>query len=145
MTQNNSKIIFSGNYNSLPEIAKYIHKACEQAGFDSCTTYYVETAIDEACSNIIEHAYCGENIGDIQCSCHIHDKDLTIILKDKGKSFNPQEIPTPDTKAPLEDRENHGLGLYFIYKIMDKVQFHSSRRAGNTLTLVKHREQQGII
>jgi serine/threonine-protein kinase RsbW len=139
VAQPDSGKVFSGRYESLPEISKYIHKACEEAGFDSCATYYVETAIDEACSNIIEHAYGGENLGTIQCFYCISKKALTIVLKDNGKSFDPNKIPAPDTKAPLEEHANHGLGLYFIRKIMDEVQFQSSPQSGNTLTLVKYR------
>jgi serine/threonine-protein kinase RsbW len=131
--------VYPGRYESLPLIGENIRKACESAGFDSCTAYYIETAVDEACSNIIEHAYGGENIGEIKCVYTLDADSITIILQDKGNSFNPDQVTAPDLQAPLEDRKNHGLGLYFIRKIMDEVTFESSPENGNILTLKKHK------
>lgn len=101
--------------------------------------YMVETAVDEACSNIIEHAYGGENIGRIQITCLDAPTDLKIIIQDWGRSFDPQAIPDPDQQADLEDLPGHGLGLFFIRKWMDEVRF-SFSGDGNVLTLVKHKE-----
>ena len=98
----------------------------------------IRLAVDEACSNIIEHAYGGENLGDIHCICFINDVGLTVVLNDHGKEFDPAGIPPPDMEAPLEDRANHGLGLYLIRKIMDEVKFKFAQPTGNTLTLVKY-------
>lgn len=101
----------------------------------------VETAVDEACSNIIEHAYGGEGIGDIEITYQINAKCLTIILRDFGKPFDPSKIPEPQLTAPLEKRKSHGLGLFFIRKMMDEVHFDFSNETGNVLTMVKRKEK----
>ena len=136
--------IYPGRYESLPVIGEYIRRACEAAGFDNSTTYYIETAVDEACSNIIEHAYGGENVGDITCAYNFDADGITIILQDNGKTFDPGKISSPDCNAPLEDRDNHGLGLFFIRKIMDEVTFKSSPQNGNILTLIKRRNNSQL-
>lgn len=102
-------------------------------------TYKVETAVDEACSNIIEHAYGGEDVGVIVCSYRLESDRLTIELKDTGKPFNPASIPAPDTGAPLSERKANGLGLYFMQQMMDEIDFHSDPEEGNVLRMVKYK------
>lgn len=128
-----------GQYQSLAKIGNFVRQAALEAGFSGFDVYSIETAVDEACSNIIEHAYQGEGKGEIACSCDFDpQKGLTISLCDFGSPFLPNEIATPDIEAPLEDREAHGLGLYFMRQLMDEVSFNFSDDCGNTLTLVKH-------
>jgi serine/threonine-protein kinase RsbW len=128
--------VFPGSFNSLTEIAALIQQASKEAGLDECATYKIETSVDEACSNIIEHAYAGSTDGTIEITYTINSDRLTIVLKDHGQPFNPKSIPSPDTKAPIEDRKAHGMGLYMMRKWMDEITF-EFRDGTNILTMVK--------
>jgi len=103
--------------------------------------YMVETAVDEACSNIIEHAYQGEGKGDIEVTTRTSPAGLAVTLRDQGRPFEPDEILAPDVHVDLEDQPGHGLGLYFIRQWMDEVSFEFTPDHGNVLTMVKHREK----
>ncbi|MBI9045630.1 MAG: ATP-binding protein [Anaerolineaceae bacterium] len=130
---------FPGNYRSLAKISEFYRQASIQAGFGMKTQYQIETAIDEACSNIIEHAYQGEGVGDILCSYAINNNELRIILEDQGQPFNSDLVSIPDTSAPLHERQNNGLGIYFMRKLMDEVEF-VRVNDNNILTMVKYLE-----
>lgn len=130
---------FPGRYESLAIIGDFVRKIAQEAGFENFAVYSIEMAVDEACSNIIEHAYEGEGKGEIRCTCAISDKTLKIVLSDWGKSFDPSKVPQPNLSDNLDDRKAHGLGLYFIRKWMDEVSFHTNG-AENTLTMMKHRK-----
>lgn len=134
-------ITFPGRYESLPAIADFVRSAAQEAGLSSFQVYAVETAVDEACANIIEHAYGGENHGEIECSCLIDDQGLTIIFRDTGHPFNPQDIKNPNITSPLQERSDHGLGLYFMRQWMDDVDF-EFKPGRNTLTMSKYKEKQ---
>jgi serine/threonine-protein kinase RsbW len=127
-------------FDCLSEVGTIIQKAAQSAGLDEKSTYQVETAVDEACSNIIEHAYGGEDRGDIQIECISQPGKLTIILKDQGSPFDPEQINKPRLDASLEDRSDHGLGLFFMRRWMDSIQFDFSEINGNTLTMIKQME-----
>lgn len=133
--------VFPGRYESLAAIGDFYRQAARKFGLDSCAAYAVETAFDEACSNIIEHAYGGENIGDITCSYRFEGDEMIITLQDTGKPFEPESIGLPDVNAPLAERESHGLGLFFMRQWMDVVQFDFSDGV-NTLTMVKRKEKK---
>jgi len=95
--------------------------------------------VDEACTNIIEHAYGGEGRGDIEITWRISGDRLTVILHDYGRQFDPTDVPPPDIGASLEDRNARGLGLYFMRRLMDEVEFEFTPGSGNVLTMVKYR------
>ncbi len=115
-----------------------MRKIAQDAGFESFAVYSIEMAVDEACSNIIEHAYEGEGKGDIRCTCSVTEDTLKVIIKDRGKPFDLSSVPPPNLSDDLEERQAHGLGLHFIRKWMDEVDF-LSKDAENTLTMVKHK------
>jgi serine/threonine-protein kinase RsbW len=97
-------------------------------------------AVDEACANIIEHAYGGEGRGDIECTCQIDGDGLLVRLCDQGRPFDPSSVPEPDINGSLEERQEGGLGLFLIRKLVDEVRFEFTPGSGNVLTLVKWKE-----
>jgi serine/threonine-protein kinase RsbW len=130
---------FPGNFRSLAPISNFIVTQAEEAGFSPNDIYAIQTAVDEACANIIDHAYGGENIGTIEINVKEIKNGLQIILRDEGEPFAPDEVPEPDINCPLEIRKERGLGIFFIRKLMDKVVFGFSNTKGNTLTLEKYK------
>lgn len=133
---------FAGKYESLAKIGDFVRSIARQAGLQDSAVYAVEMAVDEACSNVIEHAYGGEGNGEIRCTCRSNADGLTIVLEDDGRSFDPSSIKAPNLSASLEERESHGLGLFFIRQYMDRVDFEFGTGRGNRLTMFKSRRQK---
>ena len=130
---------FPGNYRSLAVISDFIVEEAEKFEFNPSEVYAIQTAVDEACANIIDHAYGGEDLGQIDIQVQEIQKGIKIILKDNGEPFNPDDIPAPDITSPLEIRKERGLGIFFMQKLMDEVIFEFSSGGINTLTLLKFR------
>ena len=134
---------FPARFESLKAIGKFVTRAASKAGLDDKEIYQVELAVDEACSNIIEHAYGGETAGEIRCTCEVLEDRLQITLRDNGASFDPQTVPEPEIDVPLFKRKKGGLGLYLIRQLMDEVGYRSSPSKGNTLEMIKYRKLKG--
>ena len=130
---------FAGRFESLAAIGEFVNRAAEDAGLDERAVYAVQMAVDEACTNIIEHGYGGEGRGDVECTCRISDDNLTVVLRDDGCTFDPTIISPPDLSAALEEREGHGLGLFLMRRLMDEVHFNYESGSGNVLTMVKRK------
>jgi anti-sigma regulatory factor (Ser/Thr protein kinase) len=128
---------FPGRYECLAEIEEFVYQIIVKVGFSAAQVYEIRLAVDEACTNIIEHGYGGEGLGDITCTCESTGDSVTIIVKDWGSRFEPDEIPEPDYAVPLEELQSRGTGLYLMRKLMDEVDFKFSDRDGNTLTMKK--------
>jgi serine/threonine-protein kinase RsbW len=131
--------IFPGIYASLADIAGFVKNSAIEAGFSLNEVFTIETAVDEAVSNIIEHAYNGENKGDIVCKSSILKNGIEIVLEDHGKPFDPSCIPIPNLKAALEDRsDTGGLGYYMMCQMVDEVRFDFNEKR-NRLTMIKYK------
>jgi serine/threonine-protein kinase RsbW len=76
----------------LAAIGRFVSAAALEAGLGERKAYHVQTAVDEACANIIYHA------------------------------FDPASVPEPDVTADLEERVEGGLGRYLMRKLMDDVR-----------------------
>jgi len=130
---------FPGNFKNLAVISEFVIQQAEQAGLSPSEVYAVQTAVDEACANIIDHAYGGEDIGSIEIKIKDIANGLKIVLRDEGEPFDPADVPEPDITSPLEIRKERGLGIFFIRHLMDQVVFEFSKNRGNTLTLIKYK------
>lgn len=132
-------VVYPGRYESLDKISRHIEAVSRNAGFDESSIYAIQTAVDEACTNIIDHAYGGESPGVIVIDCVTTDNVLKITLHDHGRPFNPKSIPRSVKHERLKDVREGGLGLYFMHHLMDEIYFDFSPDKGNTLVMIKHR------
>jgi sigma-B regulation protein RsbU (phosphoserine phosphatase) len=132
--------IFTAKFDQLDAIREFAAQAARDAGMDDSDIYAVELSMDEACTNVIEHAYEGTEGGEIECTCDTDDKNLTVIIHDHGKSFDPSDVAQPDLDADIDARPIGGLGIFLMKKLMDEVRFEPLGEAGNVLTMVKHRK-----
>ena len=130
-----------GRFESLDALREFAGEAAREAGLDKDGVYAVQLAVDEACSNIIEHGYGSEDQGDIECNCVVEPSCVTVTIQDQGEQFDPTCAPQPDTACALQDRQAGGLGLFLIHKLMDDVRFEFTG-SGNTVTLVKRQPDQ---
>lgn len=132
-----------GRYDQIRPICEFVAAGAKDALFSDDDIFHIELACDEACTNIIEHAYAGEDQGPIEVTWVITSDSFTIILTDQGQSFNPTAIPAPPTPQELknlDELENvkvGGLGLHFMKKLMDKVIFTFEEGKGNQLIMIK--------
>lgn len=130
---------FAAKFEYLDEIREFVGDIARAGGFSDKDVYNIQLATDEAASNIIEHAYEKISDGILELSCGMQDDALTIILIDRGESFDPSEIPLPDLKADLSDRKIGGLGIFLMRKLMDEVHYEPKPDKSNVLTMIKRK------
>lgn len=135
------KATFTARFENLRQIDALAAEAAVKAGLDAQAAYGVEMAVDEACANIIEHAYGGESDEVIVYSHEIREDRLVITLRDYGRPFNPTSVDEPEFCTDIEEREIGGLGFFFMCQLMDELDFDFSLDKGNLLTMVKYRNR----
>lgn len=136
------RLTVPGRFEHLAQIAEFVTQAAREAGLTDDDVFHVEMAVDEACSNVIEHAYA-DRAGEIELTCTIPEYGrLDVTIHDHGDPFDPEMVPEPKVGdgAGLEAMQEGGLGLYFMRKLMDEVRFSFSPGDGNTLYMVKWKQ-----
>ena len=129
-----------GQFDRLEQISKFIEQSGLEAGLDETSICRCQLAVDEACTNIIEHAYAGEGHGRIDICCEPEPQagELVITIEDHGQPFDPNSVPAPQLNVDLDEMQVGGLGIYFMRQVMDAVEF-SYADGSNKLVLIKRR------
>ena len=129
---------FPARYDHLRAISTFVMDAIKDSPFDEQQRYAIDLAVDEACANVIDHAYGGEDRGEIRILLDLNERGLKITIQDDGEPFDPACVAEPDLTSPLETRCERGLGLFLIREMMDEAVYDFSCPGVNQLTLVKY-------
>ncbi len=129
--------IFSRTEN-LSIVREFIQSAAGQVGIKPGIAEDVMLAVDEACTNIIKHAYQSHPDGEILLKLKYSDHKLTIIIIDYGNSFHPENVPDPDLQKYYRQHRVGGLGMYLMKTLMDEVRYSSIPGKYNEVYLTKY-------
>ncbi len=128
---------------NLAEIREFIHSAAVNAGFSKEAIDNIILAVDEACTNIIKHAYKYIPDGKIILNLRADKKTFTIEIIDYGKSFEPGLVPNPDLQKYFDEKRVGGLGMYLMKALMDDVRYTSVPGKFNQVALTKNINSNG--
>lgn len=98
----------------------------------------IKTAVSEAVSNSVIHAYEGSQGGTIVIECLVDlDRNVIVIVSDKGIGIeNVEQAREPlYTSKPKEERS--GMGFTVMESFMDKLEVLSTPGEGTTVTMIK--------
>ncbi|MFO7684266.1 MAG: ATP-binding protein [Chloroflexota bacterium] len=132
-----------GWYHNIKQICEFVASGARESGLTEDEIFKLELACDEACTNIIEHAYGHEGAGEITTSWENKDGAFTITLHDNGRSFDPDDVAVPAVTQlsgdpdPVELKVG-GLGIHFMRNLMDEIRYRFDKEQGNTLVMVKY-------
>jgi len=125
---------FPAQAKELRRVRAAVKEKSLSCGADERTAHDIVTAVDEACQNIIRHAYKGEAVGDIELTLSKEDAGLTITLVDWAPRTDPSKVRPRD----LDDVRPGGLGTHLMRELMDSVEFREPPPGcGNLLRMVK--------
>lgn len=127
---------------ALAAISDFVVEQARAAGLDEHAVWEVQLAVDEAATNVIQHSY-SKSSGSMTITTDVTDTAFEIVIYDRGRPFNPEEVPEPDLVSPLEERKTGGLGLYLMRKLMDHVEFHF-KDGENILIMAKQLQQSDL-
>ncbi len=112
---------------NLVHIRDFIQSACKLYNVDHTIVQNIILAVDEACTNIIKHAYNNDEEQHFIISLSFKNHECIITLIDNGKSYNPEKIPQPDMPTYFKQRKVGGLGLHLMKRLMDFVEYHHEK------------------
>lgn len=118
------KITVESKLENLSVIGQFVEDAMRQCQIDTPKNVHAfQLSVDEACTNVIEHAYAYNTSGQITVGCVFTAEKFTVTIEDNGAPFDPTTIPEPNVNQGLEERRAGGLGIYFMKKLMDEVKY----------------------
>jgi serine/threonine-protein kinase RsbW len=122
---------------NLSTIRDFVSKSAVEAGISSDTMENIILAVDEACTNIIKHAYNSVPDGEMIIKTKSTQSRFEVSITDYGRSFAPDTIPEPDLQKYYRQRRVGGLGMYLMKTLMDDVKYVSVPGKYNEVLLSK--------
>lgn len=126
-----------GVLESVSSACDFVVEMAEHVGLDENAIYHCRLAVDEACTNIVEHAYGSSGAYRfIDVICAQEEQRFMITIMDDGAAYNPLLRPDPNPLSLLDDRQPGGWGVYFIKRFMDDVTYQRKENR-NYLSMTK--------
>ena len=110
--------------------------------FEETAIENIVLAVDEACSNVIEHSYQMDTTRELSLTMDADGEKVSFFIEDTGVGFSPMEMNKPDLEEFVKERRDGGLGRYIISSVMDEIKF-ARRGKKNRLTLVRYYANEG--
>lgn len=122
---------------NLSLIREFVAKVGLQAGMSDIDISKIELAVDEACANVIEHAYGNDKSQEVLVRANVDEEKITFHIIDTGIGFDPTQVKQEELEQLIEKRRSGGLGMRLIKTLMDEIQYEIIPGQKNELRMVK--------
>jgi serine/threonine-protein kinase RsbW len=139
--KNESRLVVPSDTKYLQLIGDYISNIAKIAGFSIEEIKKIELAVDEACTNAIEHAYNSNSSRHFTIRTYFTAKELGIVVQDKGKPFNSKLLEKP---LVVDKSKEGGMGLILMRKTMDEVKFVIKKGGVKEFHLTKYKSKKNV-
>lgn len=127
-------LMFPARADRLKLVRRTVSEAAEFCGCGPDAARSVVIAVDEACQNVIRHAYGDTFEGEISLEMRREGGNVVILVRDFADPVDPGTIKP----RALDDIRPGGLGTHFIREVMDEVTYADPPEGGgNLLRMVK--------
>ena len=123
---------------NLKIIRDFITDIAGKAGFDESSSCDIALAVDEACTNVIKHAYRGGDDKEITVNVRYDSDKIVISISDTGKGFESEPDDDEAIRKRLNKLQKGGLGIHLMKKAMDEVVFDRDVESMNSVKMTKY-------
>lgn len=122
---------------NLAMIRDFVNSVGEQAGLTPPEVAKLELAVDEACANVIEHAYGRDMTKEVSIRATLDEDAVEIDVTDTGQGFDPSTVEHQDLDKLISNRKSGGLGMRLMKTLMDEVHYEIIPGKKNELRMIK--------
>lgn len=134
------EIRIKNQVSELEHVAQFIEEIGEELGLSMELQMNLNLVMEEMVSNVIFYAYPQEADAEIELLAKSDGKELTFVLTDQGREFDPTAKEDADPNVNPAEREIGGMGIFIVKNIMNQVTY--QRLDGkNLLTMTKGIEE----
>ena len=130
------ELTFKNEEKELNRVAEFMEGVCDELQLDMHVAMKIQVAMEEMVTNVIFYAYPEGTTADITLTAESDGKEVTFVLSDTGKPFDPTAKEDADIESNPMDRQQGGMGILIVKNIMNEVSY---QRLGdeNRLTMKK--------
>lgn len=132
------ELMVLGQAHSLAIVRWVITRLAWALGLHSDDIDEIEIAVDEACANVLDHAYPDRTPKPpLHMEICVSDTYFVVEVIDQGRVFDYKAYCPPRFPDHWINGHERGVGLFLIRQFMDDVQYTSTPDGQNRLRLIK--------
>lgn len=121
------------NVRLLPKTRQAVAGYLEEVEADEDVVHDVILALDEACTNVIRHAFPGTPDAGYQVTAVVEGREVRITVEDHGVGFDPARMD----EDWVEPEAVSGRGLSIIQSVMSSVDVSRPEHDGGTRLVMR--------
>jgi serine/threonine-protein kinase RsbW len=122
---------------NLSMIRDFVKSIGAQSGMGDMDVARLELAVDEACANVMEHAYDSDTTKEVSIRAIVDESSVQIEVIDSGKGFDPAAVEELNLEELVSAKRTGGLGMRLMKSFMDEVHYEMQPGVKNELKMVK--------
>lgn len=133
----------------FPSDRRYLHmvrelarRLAESTGFEAEEAENIAMAVEEATTNVVQHAYHGAADREIEIHFDPEGESLDIQILHDGDPLGTFPMPEFNLKELVARRRKGGLGIHIMRKMMDKVNYGKSGSGKNMTVMVRYKRKR---
>jgi serine/threonine-protein kinase RsbW len=135
------ELLIKNHLSELEKVGQFIEEIGDELGLSMEMIMNLNLVMEEMVVNVIDYAYPEGKEADIELLAKSDGKELTFVLSDQGREFDPTAKEDNDMSENPAERQLGGMGIFIVKNIMNKVTY--QRLDGkNLLTMTKGIEKQ---
>ena len=123
---------------NLSRVRKFVSTQAKEHGFTNSQVNDIRLAVDEACTNVIKHAYSFDESKEFNVDLEFDNSALSIEITDFGIGFNPSKYEVPNLQKRIKQKKRGGLGIFLIQSLIDELTYESDG-SKNVIRMIKYR------
>jgi len=136
------KLVIRNQVGELARVASFVEDLSAELRLDMEARMNLNLALEEMVSNVIFYAYPKDADpkdadGCIELMAESDGRELTLVLSDQGREFDPTLKSDTDMNVNPAERELGGMGIFIVKNILDEVSY--QRQEGRNLLTMKMR------
>jgi serine/threonine-protein kinase RsbW len=120
----------------LERVNQFVEEIGDELGLDMELQMNLNLVMEEMVSNVIFYAYPQGTEAEIELVAESDGKEVTFVLSDSGKEFDPTMKESVNTDINPAERDIGGMGIFIVKNIMNKVTY-QRLKGKNLLTMKK--------
>lgn len=120
------KLTLKSEFREAEKVLPFVESISRENRFGKDLEERVKLALSEAATNAIVHGNKEDTGRSVSIRVEVDSEMLTILVRDEGEGFDPDDIPDPIRKEQL--LSTGGRGIFLIREYCDEVEFHEDGR-----------------
>ena len=130
-----------GDFKELTKIRDFVFARAVDRGFSEGDAQKIVLAVDEACTNLIEHAFKLDKSRKICVTIEFDPNTFTVNIIDDGMPFDPMVVSTPDMDQYFKQFKRGGLGIHLMRSVMDEITYQPASSRNDSKNILRLSKQ----